>query len=34
MIQDMFIDEVINNLKSNKNYYKLLKYNIIKTTEN
>ena len=32
MIQDMFIDEVINNLKSNKNYYKLLKYNIIKTT--
>jgi len=32
MIQDMFIDEIINNLKSNKNYYKIINYNIIKTT--
>ena len=32
IIQDMFIDEVINNLKSNINYYKLLNYNIYKST--
>ena len=32
MIQDMFIEDVINNIKNNINYYKMLNYNIIKTT--
>ena len=32
MIQDIFIDEIINNLNSNINYYKKLIYNLIKTT--
>jgi hypothetical protein len=30
MIQDMFIDEVINNLEVNPNYYKNLNFNLIK----
>ena len=30
IIQDMFIDEVINNLKINPNYYKNLNFNLIK----
>ena len=30
MIQDMFIDEVINNLESNINYYKMINYNLLK----
>ena len=30
MTQDMFIDEVINNLKCSNNYYKRLNYNLIK----
>ena len=32
MIQDMFIDEVINNLTSNINYYKMINYNFLKST--
>ena len=30
MIQDMFIDEVINNLESNINYYKIINYDLLK----
>ena len=32
IIQDIFIDKVINNIQINNNYYKTLNYNIIKTT--
>ena len=32
MIQDIFIDEAINNLENNYDYYKRLNYNLIKTT--
>ena len=31
MTQDMFIDEIINNLNANSNYYLNLDYNLIKS---